>query len=176
MPSLTEWGTFCEVLGSAAAALTGLQFVTVALLADIPMRDPGEVDAGDAFATPTIVHFITSLFLAAVLAAPWHRIAPPATLWGLAGLTGLIYTLIVIRRMRSQRSYQPVFEDWLFHAILPLLAYLTLAVSAPTVRFQPVNSVFAVAFAALLLLFIGVHNAWDNVTYLALRKRKEKQA
>jgi hypothetical protein len=34
---------------------------------------------------------------------------------------------------------------------------------------------FAVAFSALLLLFIGVHNAWDNVTFLALRKRKQTQ-
>lgn len=131
MTPLNEWGTFCEVLGSAAAALTGLQFVTIALLADMPIRDPGEADAGDAFATPTIVHFVTSLFLAAALSAPWHSITPAATLWGLAGGAGIIYTLIVIRRVRTQSSYAPVFEDWLFHAALPLLAYVTLAASAP---------------------------------------------
>ena len=29
------------------------------------------------------------------------------------------------------------------------------------------------ACSALLLLLIGVHNAWDNVTFLSLRKRKQ---
>jgi hypothetical protein len=175
MNPLNEWNTFCEVLGSAAAALTGLQFITVALLADIPLRDPNEIEASDAFATPTIVHFVTSLFLAAVLAAPWHGVAGPAALWGLAGGSGLVYSGIVIRRMRLQRSYQPVLEDWLFHAVLPVVAYLTLAVVALTARVRLDRSLFAVAFSALLLLFIGVHNAWDNVTFLALRKRKQTQ-
>ena len=173
MTTLSEWATFYEVLGSASAALTGLQFVTIALLADMPIRHPGEAEAGDAFATPTIVHFVSALLLAAIGAAPWHRLAPAAILWTLAGIAGLVYTLIVIRRMRSQNAYAPVLEDWAFHALLPLLAYATLAASALFVRGYSMATLITVACSALLLLLIGVHNAWDNVTYLSLRKRKQ---
>ena len=173
MTPLSEWGTYYEVLGSASAALTGLQFIMIALLADMPIRNPGEAEAGDAFATPTIVHFASALFLAAVGAAPWHRFAPPAICWGSTGGIGVIYTLVVIRRMRSQRAYQPVLEDWIFHALLPLLAYATLATFSFLPRAFTEATLIAVAGSALLLLLVGVHNAWDNVTYLSLRKRKQ---
>ena len=173
MTSLSEWATFYEVLGSASAALTGLQFITIALLADMPIREPGEAEAGDAFATPTIVHFVSALFLAIMGAAPWHRLTPAAVLWGLAGVAGLVYTIIVIRRIRSQRTYHPVLEDWFFHILLPFLAYAALVVSAPFVRSHPSVTLIAVACAGPLLLVIGVHNAWDNVTFLSLRKRRQ---
>ncbi len=173
MTSLSEWATFYQVLGSASAALTGLQFITIALLADMPIRGPGEAEAGDAFATPTIVHFVSALFLALMGAAPWHRLAPAAVLFGFAGLAGLLYTVVVIRRIRSQRTYQPVLEDWIFHTLLPTLAYAGLIVAAPLVRSHPAVTLIAVACAGPLLLVIGVHNAWDNVTFLSLRKRKQ---
>ena len=40
------------------------------------------------------------------------------------------YTVIVARRLRVQTTYKPVFEDWLFHVLLPFSAYAALAVSA----------------------------------------------
>lgn len=175
MTPLAPWATFYEVLGSASAALTGLQFITIALLADMPIRDPGEVDAGDAFATPTIVHFASALFLAAAGAAPWATLTTPAILWGVAGAAGFVYTLIVLRRMRSQSAYHPVLEDWAFHTALPLLAYAGVAASGASVRAHQAPALTLVAGAGLLLLFIGVHNAWDTVTFLALRKRKQEK-
>ena len=170
---LSEWAVFYEVLGSAGAALTGLQFVTIALTADMPMSHPDEAGANDAFATPTIVHFVSALFLAALGAAPWHSLVPAAVLWGLTGGAGFLYTLIVIRRMRTQRAYKPVLEDLAFHAVLPLVAYAVLGSAALFVSTSPMATLIAVAGAALMLLFIGVHNAWDNVTFLALRKRSQ---
>ena len=133
----------------------------------------GQAQAGDAFATPTIVHFGAVLLLAAVLSAPWDGIAAPAILWGLLGLSGIVYEIIVIRRMRGQFVYTPEFEDWLFHVLLPFAAYATLAGSACAARSHAGAGLFGVAAAALLLLFIGIHNAWDAVTYhiFVVRKR-----
>jgi hypothetical protein len=34
---------------------------------------------------------------------------------------------------------------------------------------RPASALFAIAAAALVLLFIGIHNAWDTVTYIALQ-------
>ena len=88
-----------------------------------------------------------------------------AVLWGLVGLCGIVYAVIVARRLRVQTAYQPVFEDRLFHVLLPFTAYATLAVSAYATRSNARPALFVVGAATLLLLFVGIHNAWDAVTY-----------
>jgi hypothetical protein len=65
-------------------------------------------------------------------------------------------------------EYQTVFEDWLFHAILPLAAYGAVLIAAIGLRRASTLSLFAIGAAAVLLLFVGVHNAWDTVTYILL--------
>lgn len=164
MTALGGWENFYVIVGSSAGALIGLQFVVMALVANMP-RTPGQAQAGHAFATPTIVHFGAVLMLSAALSAPWHSIAGAAVLWGLMGLGGVAYSIIVAWRQRVQTAYQPEFEDWLFHAVLPFAAYATLAASAYAARAHPRGGMFGVATAALLLLFIGIHNSWDAVTY-----------
>jgi hypothetical protein len=77
----------------------------------------------------------------------------PAALWGFVGLRGIAYAAIVTRRMRAQDAYQPEFEDWLFHVLLPFAAYVTLAVSAYGARSHLREALFGVAAAVLLLLF-----------------------
>jgi predicted membrane-bound spermidine synthase len=166
MSELAEWGSFYGIVGSAAGALIGLQFVVMTLIADRPAR--GLADAGAAFATPTIVHFGSALLLSALLRAPWRSIAPAAAFWGLIGLTGAVYTVIVVRRMRVQSIYRPQFEDWLFHVLLPFAAYASLGLAASAASSHTREALFGVGAAALLLLFVGIHNAWDSVAYHVL--------
>ena len=169
MTVLGGWENFYVIVGSSAGALIGLQFVVITLIASRPIA-PGLAQAGEAFATPTIVHFGTVLLLSAVLSAPWHGIGGAAVLCGLLGLSGIVYEAIVVRRMRVQRIYTPEFEDWLFHALLPLAAYTLLAIAAYATRHHVRAALFGVGAASLLLLFIGIHNAWDSVTYHVLVK------
>jgi len=171
MPELTAWSSFYAIVGSAAGALIGLQFVVLTLIAERPPLRAAE--AGAAFATPTIVYFGTVLLLSAVLCAPWQAIIPAAALWGLMGLGGIAYTVIVVRRMRAQTVYRPEFEDWVFHALLPLAAYATLALSAFAASSHTREALFGVGAAALLLLFIGIHNAWDAVIYHVFVNKRE---
>ncbi len=163
MPELAEWDSFYVIVGSAAGALIGLQFVAITLIAQRPSLRAA--DAGAAFATPTIVHFAAVLLLSALIRAPWKAIGPIAVLWGLLGASGAAYSLVVARRMRTQTAYRPELEDWLFHLVLPLIAYAILALS-PFAAFSYTRAaLFAVGAAALLLLIIGIHNTWDAVTY-----------
>ena len=67
-------------------------------------------------------------------------------------------------------DYTPVLEDWIWHAVLPLSSYAALAAAALTLTRRPEASLFVIGAAALLLLFIGIHNAWDTVTYIALER------
>jgi len=164
MPLLAEWDSFYGIVGSAAAALVGLQFVAMTLMALTP--NANSAVGGAAFGTPTIVHLATPLFLAALIRAPWHSLIPIATLWALVGLGGLAYSLIIAARMfRLLQRYQPVFEDWLFHLALPIVAYAGLIASAFAVLAFPADALFGLAAAVLLLLLVGIHNAWDNVDY-----------
>lgn len=75
--------------------------------------------------------------------------------------------------MRSQTAYKPEFEDWLFHVLLPMAAYITLAASAYAARFHLREGLFGVGAAVLLLLFVGIHNAWDAVTYHVFARTRD---
>ena len=163
MSELAGWDSFYVIVGSAAGALIGLQFVVMTLIAERPPLRAA--DAGAAFATPTVIHFSSALLLSALLRVPFQSIITAAALWGLIGLAGFAYAVIVSRRMRVQTVYVPEFEDWLFHAALPLLAYSMLALSALAAPSHAHDALFGVGAATLLLLFIGIHNAWDNIAY-----------
>ena len=172
MIELSGWENFYVIVGSSAGALIGLQFVVITLIADFPVTRDAE-RAGSAFATPTIVHFGSVLLVAAILSAPWHGISPVAIALAVLGAAGVIYTAIVARRARRQTAYTPEFEDWLFHVLLPFAAYITLALSSYATGSHARPALFSVATAALLLLFVGIHNAWDTVTYHVFVKKRE---
>jgi len=165
MSPLDGWANFYVIVGSSAGALIGLQFVVITLIANRPVAQ-GEAQAGAAFSTPSVVHFGVVLLLSAVVNAPWGGVGAVSVLWGLVGLGGVVYTVVVARRLRAQTAYRPVFEDWLFHVLLPLAAYAVLAGSAFEARSYARPALFLVGAAALLLLFVGIHNAWDAVTHL----------
>lgn len=173
MADFEGWESFYVVVGAAAGALIGLQFVVMTLIAERPRK--GVAQAAAAFASPTIVHFSVVLFLSAALRVPWHSITPFALIWGLTGLGGGVYTANIIRRARGQAAYRPDLEDWVFHVLLPLFAYAALALSAFVATSRAEEALLAVAGAVLLLLFIAIHNAWDAVAYhvLVVRQRDE---
>src|SRR5882672_4736355 len=163
---LREWESFYVIVGSSGAALTGLQFVVMALIAESRRRSTGREIS--AFGTPTVIHFCAVLLISAIVSAPWHALSSVAFALGACGFAGLAYMLIVIRRARQQTGYRPVFEDWLWHAVLPLIAYALVLVAASLLTRHPQRPLFLVALAALLLLFIGIHNSWDTITYFAI--------
>ena len=175
MTAISGWQSFYVIVASSAGALIGLQFVVITLIADMPIRD-GAAQAGAAFGTPTIVHFGAVLLLGAILSAPWGGIAPAAVLCGILGLGGLVYAAIVARRLRLQTAYRLQFEDWMCHVSLPIGAYAMLAISAFAAPSHLRGALFGIAAAALLLLFIGIHNAGDAVTYHVFVQRARQES
>ena len=172
MTQLAAWQNFYVIVGSSAGALTGLQFVVMALVANRPITQD-TAQTADAFATPTIVHFGAVLLLSGLLSAPWDGMGAPTLLCGLCGVIGFVYAFVVARRMRKQTEYEPVFTDWFFHVVLPVMAYGILAAAAYAIPSHTGKALFGVASAALLLLFIGIHNAWDTVTYLVFVRNQQ---
>jgi len=168
---LATWQTFYVIIGSAAATLTGLMFVVATLIVGGRVRVSLLSEAFATYNTPNVVHFCAVLLIAAILCAPWQALWHASLLLGLAGLGGVVYVVIVFRRLlrRADRetSYQPVLEDWLWHTVLPLVSYTALVVAALLLPVYPEPALFVISVATVLLLFIGIHNAWDNVTYMA---------
>jgi len=165
--TLLQWENFYIIVGSSAGALTGLQFVVMALVTD--SRTPTDSTTIDTFGTPTVVHFCAVLLVSALLSSPWPALSQAAVAIGICGVAGVIYGIIVIRRARRVTTYKPEMEDWIFHCVLPLFAYAALLVSGATLAFRPVPALFEVALFSLILLFVGIHNAWDTVTYVTAK-------
>ena len=173
MSELGEWDSFYVIVGGAAGALIGLQFVVMTLIAEKP--SPGIAQAGPAFATPAIVHFSVALLLSALLRAPWHSIIHVGMLCSVIGVCGMIYVLLLLRRIRRQSAYTPDAEDWTFHIVLPFLAYLLLTLMPlPSLAYER-ETLFAIGGGVLLLLFTAIHNAWDAVAYQVFVVRKPGQ-
>jgi hypothetical protein len=169
---LAHWQNFYTIIGSAAATLTGLMFVVITLVAGVRVRVPSPSGAVGAFSTPNVVHFGAALLIAAILSAPWQALWNVALLLGFLGLGGVSYLIIVLRRARRQTDYQPVLEDWLWHTLFPFFSYAALVVAALLLPGYPTPVLFIIAAGTMLLLFIGIHNAWDNVTYTVIELSK----
>jgi hypothetical protein len=180
MVPLTTWTNFYVIVGSSSGALTGLTFVVITLLAGRQME---EVRLGmNAFTTPIVVHFSAVLLVAALLSAPWMALGPVALLLGLGSVGGVGYLALVVRRLRQMNSYQPEWDDWLWYVVLPAVAYTALLISAILLPVHPTQVLFVIATALVLLLALGIRDAWDVVTYIAMTNlaspdtRPEQQA
>jgi hypothetical protein len=171
--SLDGWRSFYGIVGASAGALIGLQFVVMTLVSDIP-RTRDAAHAGQTYTTPTVVHFGAVLLLSAIASAPWDGIAAITVLWGVVGTSGVLYVGFVARRLGLHTVYEAVFEDRLCHILLPLAAYATLVASAFAAYAYQRPALFLAGGAALVLLFTGIHNAWDLVTYHVFVRRLEQ--
>ena len=171
-PALAGWANFYLVTGTAAATLTGLQFVVQSLIASNVHRLGGDDPVGgtEAFGTPTVVHFTIALLVSALMCAPWSGYGGLRGTLVVLGGAALAYGGVVVLRARRQRAYVPVLEDWIWHLVLPPIAYAAVAVAGGLAGASAGWPLFVVAAATLLLLCIGIHNAWDTVTFLTVHR------
>jgi hypothetical protein len=170
LPLLSNWQNFYMLMGTAAATLTGLMFVVTTLIAGIDAHLSTLNAAVSAYNTPTVVHFGTVLLLAGLLSAPWQTFSSLSLLLGLLGLGMVVYSIIVMRRMRGVPNYQSTLEDWSWYMAFPLLANILLVLAAFMLPKNPSLALYIVSLAMMLLLLVGIRNAWDMVTFLAVER------
>jgi hypothetical protein len=161
---LPAWSSFFVMTGSSAAALTGLMFVVISLVTGRENRRDGI----STFSTPTVMHFAAVFLASAVLSAPWHRLIFASISVALIGLYGVAYILRVALGAKRLDTYHPDVEDWMWYTVLPFLAYGAIAAGSIALTAVPGLSLFAIGAGIVLLILIGVRNAWDVVTFLAI--------
>jgi len=175
-PSIFKaWENFYVITGSSSAALTGLVFIVVTLSADLRRRLGARPtsEGTSIFSSPTVVHFCAAFFVSGVYSAPWRAPLYAGILIGVAGLCGVVYSISIGYRARKLANYNADRADWIWFIILPCLAYLTLCVAGFALQSFPPGASYQIAAATMLLILIGIHNAWDVVTYLATSSPEE---
>ena len=166
MALLTAWSNFYVIIGSGAAALTGLVFVVITIVAG---RPNGTTRQGvSTFSTPTVVHFCSALLVSALLVVPWGALQQASVVLGIVGSFGIAYCVRVAVLVGKLSTYEPGVDDWFWHVAVPIVSYATLAGSAVALSFTPAQALFGIATAVLLLVFLAIHNAWDVVTFIAV--------
>jgi hypothetical protein len=165
---LAEWDNFYVIAGSSAGGLTGLTFVVIALASDAKRLNMRGLRV---YITPTIVHFGAVLLLSAFLSMPHQRVLSLSLGFGAAGVAGVAYAVfIAVNIGRMSTAYIPVAEDWIWNVILPGIVYGTLLAIALFIWRRPEPCLYAAAAASLLLMIIGIHNAWDIAVYNSVSK------
>lgn len=173
--ALQPWESYYVIVGSSAGALTGLQFVVLTLISEGgTFRGSSETMA--AFGSPNVVHFCSALLVSAIFSAPWHDLGAPGVAVALTGLCGFLYSVVVLQRAMRQRDYKPVLEDWIWHAALPMLAYAAMVHAGVQLVRDSTADLFIVGGAVLLLVFVGIHNAWDTVMYVMVERSRSRAA
>ena len=167
--ALHGWETFYVIIGSSAAALTGLQFVVIALISEARDLGGGQEEI-QAFGTPTVVHFCAVLLVAAFCSVPHQSFTSLGICIVLSAIGALIYVFGVIAQARRTTRYVPVLEDWIFHAVIPTAAYGAMLIAGLAIHTK--WSLYVIAAAALLLLYDGIHNAWDTALWISVAKRQ----
>ena len=170
-PLLSDWRGFYGVIGSCAAALTGLTVIVIALAPKKPLRSGGS----RIFMTPTVIHFGSALAIAAVLSMPGHSATSLAACLCAGGLAGVMYSFATSARMyRGRVNYPLAASDWIWNAILPCLCYLAMLDSAALVVMRPALSLYVISTTALMLAFVGIHNVWDMALWLITRREPSR--
>lgn len=176
---LADWQSFYVLVGSSAAALTGLTFVVVTMASergDLAGSASARLTGLRVFITPTAVHFASALWLSALMCIPGQAVTALEALLAITGIAGLAYCISVLSGLFTPAlDYTPFISDWIWNALLPVTAYTALTVAAFELQRQLATSLYVVSGTVLLLLFIGIHNAWDVVVWITTERHARRE-
>jgi hypothetical protein len=161
---LADWRDFFVMIGTASGVIVGATFVVATLAGELKNRAIGM----RGFITPTVVHLGSVLVGSAVLAVPTLTPLSLALLLGAGGLAGAVYSVIVALRIWHLGLG---LDDRLFYALLPIAIYVAMAVAAVMVFWRVTETFEILAVALVVLLIVGMRNAWDMANFMITRER-----
>ncbi|MBV9354027.1 MAG: hypothetical protein JO023_00740 [Chloroflexi bacterium] len=168
---LQPWHDFYALMGSSAAALLGLLFVSASIHLDALTGDT-QLRAYETFNQFFLLLLLASVCLVPGLTAPLFAIA--------VLILGVLGTITQIRR-RLRRQQLGFPHPWR-RDLFPVLAYLLLVVTGlrlltPTAEWMPGVPVMVTLFtASLLLISQATENAWEMLVYLGIRAQHAPDA
>jgi hypothetical protein len=168
---LERWHDFYILIGTAAATLIGLMFVSASVGGSYMTEDrrPGI----RAFFSPTIAHFSATLVTCLIVAAPLPGNASHGALLLGCGCVGLGYTGWVWRHMGRRGFWRNIdAEDRMWYARAPFACHGLVVVAALLLLTGLPGGAYVLAPALVLLLLVGIRNAWDITLWVVMRNSK----
>ncbi|MGA9796906.1 MAG: hypothetical protein WBQ17_15390 [Rhizomicrobium sp.] len=166
---VVEWRDFYVMIGTAAGVIVGATFVVATLAGGIEKRAIGL----RGFITPNAVHLGVVLVGSAILAAPNIPSQFFDVVFGLGGWAGIVYCLVVVKRIWRM----PLdFPDICFYIALPILSYAAFVAAAwwDWKYGDGAVPLRTLACAFVTLLIVGMRNSWDMATFMLLRGPGQK--
>jgi hypothetical protein len=167
---LHGWDNFFMMARTAAATLIGLVFVAVTV--GTGFSNSSIVHGTRGFLTPTLIRFSGVLFLCLAVLAPWPSARPIGIILSLGGLAGLAYQIKVIVGRHKVGLILLDWHDWLPHVGVPALGNGSLIAGAAGLLAKRSFAPYALAGAAVLLLFAGIYGAWDLTLWMIKNREK----
>jgi hypothetical protein len=167
---LRDWQNFYFMIGGASAGLIGLMFVAISLGSHLVNTETAEDMR--IYVNPSLYHFMTVLVTACVMLVPVHTTASLSIILGLVCLAGLRQTMDVLKRMRRKGGEIDEDNHFLWHAVLPTLAYIAGCVAVGGIAFTTLP-IWLIGFAlmATLLIICAIRNVWVLVLWIARQGR-----
>jgi hypothetical protein len=154
---IQPWQNFYTLLGSSAAALLGLLFVSVSIHLDALKGE------ARALAYETFNQFSCLLLLSAICLVP----TPPPPFFAVALL--LLGMLAVGRQaVRRRARYRPGYSHPWRRDFWPALGYLILVGAGVAVWVTGAAPMGALLAASLMILIQATLNAWEMLLYLGM--------
>ena len=122
------------------------------------------------YMTPKLYHFVTVLVMSAMAVVPHVRgewVAAVLVFWSVAGAIYSAAMGVAMRRNRLPSSGQR--SDELGYGVLPAAMYVGLLAAAWRSWRESDNAPYAIAIGLVVLMVIGIRNAWDLVSWIAPR-------
>ena len=158
------WHDFYVLLGTASATLIGATFVVASIGSRFMTED--RLPMIGAFITSTVVHLAVVVGACALLIVPSLEWRWLGGLFGLVGLAGITYCIVVGRHVLRGRVH---WTDPIWYGLVPTVAYAVLLAEGLSVLLDGPPWFEAVAVAPALLLITGIRNAWDMIVFFATR-------
>ena len=162
---LSDWRDFYVTIGTASGAIVGASFIVATLASELKERTVGL----RGFITPTAVYLGSVLIGSAILTAPTLTPVALALLLGVGGAAGAVYAVIVATRVWNMNLD---LADRACYVVIPILAYAAVAVAAFLESWAVAWTFDTLAVALVVILIVGMRNAWDMATFMIMRNRE----
>jgi hypothetical protein len=167
--SFHNWQNFYLLVGGASATLVGLMFVAISLGSNLFTKQ--NIVSLETFVSPTLIHFVYVLITSAVVLIPTVTTTVLSILLLLVGLISLGLTIKAVPYMHGQyRKRQADMTDWVWYFLIPSASYLLYVGTGVALLKGVSQAVDGLAWASVLLLVVGIRNAWDLVVTMVLMK------
>jgi hypothetical protein len=169
--ALAGWMQFYALLGAASATLVGLLFVAATVAAGV--FSSNRPAALRMFLSASVTHFCTILVACLIVLVPSHNWLSLGAMSAGCGVFGLGYCGIAWRdTVRDGLAKSIDLEDRIWYAVLPVVCYVFETASGFALAVRPALGCDALAASLVLLLVVGIHNAWDITVWTVTRKRQ----